>query len=86
MTTETTTSMTIVVNDEQRTVPADTTCRSLVAQITGRDVGADGRPTRGLGLGVAVAVGGSLVPRARWDATVLHDGDSVEIVTAVQGG
>jgi sulfur carrier protein len=36
--------------------------------------------------GIAVAVNGSVVPRAEWSATTLRDGDSVEIVRARQGG
>ncbi len=36
--------------------------------------------------GVAVAVNGTVVPRSRWDATVLNPGDRVEIVTAAAGG
>ena len=36
--------------------------------------------------GVAVAVDGEVVPRARWAATVLADGARVEVLTAVQGG
>jgi sulfur carrier protein len=36
--------------------------------------------------GVAVAVDGEVVPRARWDATALADGARVEVLTAVQGG
>ncbi|GAB3770374.1 sulfur carrier protein [Nocardioides ginsengisegetis] len=36
--------------------------------------------------GVAVAVNGEVVPRERHPATALHDGDVVEVVTAVQGG
>lgn len=35
--------------------------------------------------GVAVAVGGQMVPRSRWD-TPLADGDTVDVLTAVQGG
>ncbi len=37
-------------------------------------------------VGVAVAVDGAVVPRSRWSATTLGDGQAVEIVTAVQGG
>jgi sulfur carrier protein len=33
-----------------------------------------------------VAVNGEVVPRHRWPATPLRDGDAVEILTAVQGG
>lgn len=36
--------------------------------------------------GVAAAVNGELVRRADWDSTGLADGDSVEVITAVQGG
>ncbi|PZS16264.1 MAG: thiamine biosynthesis protein ThiS [Acidimicrobiales bacterium] len=36
--------------------------------------------------GMAVAVNGEVVPRSRWPATELADGDQVEVLTAVQGG
>ena len=36
--------------------------------------------------GIAVAVQGSLVPRRAWAELSLADGESVEIITAVQGG
>jgi sulfur carrier protein len=36
--------------------------------------------------GIAVAVGGEVVPRDDWPRWALSDGDAVEIVTAVQGG
>jgi thiamine biosynthesis protein ThiS len=36
--------------------------------------------------GVAVAVNGHVVPRATHEATPLHEGDSVEVIRAVQGG
>ena len=36
--------------------------------------------------GVAVAVNGAVVPKARWSVTNLVDGDDVEIIHAVQGG
>jgi sulfur carrier protein len=36
--------------------------------------------------GIAVALNGSVVPRAEWPATALKAGDSVEIVRARQGG
>jgi sulfur carrier protein len=36
--------------------------------------------------GIAVAIGDTIVRRALWDATVLKDGDRVEILTAAQGG
>lgn len=36
--------------------------------------------------GVAAAVDGAVVPRARWAATPVPDGAEVEVLTAVQGG
>jgi len=36
--------------------------------------------------GVAVAVDGSVVPRADWSNTRLSPGSSIEVLTAVQGG
>jgi sulfur carrier protein len=35
---------------------------------------------------VAAAVNGDVLPRGSWAKQVLHDGDQVEVVTAVQGG
>ena len=36
--------------------------------------------------GIAAAVNGEVVPRGDWSQRLLHDGDEVEIVGAVQGG
>ncbi|HYH60749.1 MAG TPA: sulfur carrier protein ThiS [Solirubrobacterales bacterium] len=36
--------------------------------------------------GVAVAVEGEVVPRSEWAERVLSEGESVEVVHAVQGG
>ena len=36
--------------------------------------------------GIAVALNGRVVPRAAWSATLLAEGDMVEIVRAMQGG
>ncbi|HWH32729.1 MAG TPA: sulfur carrier protein ThiS [Egibacteraceae bacterium] len=46
---------------------------------------------RALGLdpgraGVALALNGTVLPRGQWHTAELHDGDEVEILTAVQGG
>ena len=35
---------------------------------------------------VAVAVNADVVPRSRWGATALHEGDAVEVLVAVAGG
>lgn len=66
--------MTVVVNGKPRSVPEDSTVDDVVAALT-----SDPR-------GVAVAVNGEVVPRAAWAATVVHDGDRIEVLTAVQGG
>lgn len=36
--------------------------------------------------GIAVALNGAVVPRARWEATTLVPGDELEIVRIMQGG
>jgi thiazole synthase len=36
--------------------------------------------------GLAVAVDGEVVPRSEWEATTLREGQSVEVVAAIQGG
>jgi sulfur carrier protein len=67
--------MLIYVNGEQREVAAGTLVSEVVAD-------GDATPRRG----IAVAVDGSVVPRARLAETALTEGAKVEIVTAVQGG
>jgi len=36
--------------------------------------------------GIAVAVDGEVVPRARWESFALRDDARVEVLTAMQGG
>jgi len=36
--------------------------------------------------GVAIAVDGAVVPRARWDAPLLAGGEEIDIVRPLQGG
>lgn len=67
--------MLIFVNGERREVAAGTRLGHVVGD-------GDDTPRRG----VAVAVDGSVVPRARVAQTELTEGARVEIVTAVQGG
>ena len=68
--------MNIFVNGEPREVADGTTLHTVVTH-QGED-----EPRRG----IAVAVDGSVVPRARLAETTLSEGARVEIVTAVQGG
>jgi sulfur carrier protein len=64
--------MKLTVNGEPREVDDVTTLARLLVD----------QPSRG----VAVAVDGEVVPRAGWAAFRLAEGQSVEILTAVQGG
>ncbi|MGV9215801.1 sulfur carrier protein ThiS [Micromonospora sp. RB23] len=66
--------MELTVNGAGRSVAGGASVADLV-----RDVAPHQR-------GVAVAVNGEVVPRAGWPATVLRDGDRVEVLTAAQGG
>lgn len=66
--------MTLVVNGEPQEVDDGATVQDVVAL-----VGA--RPT-----GTAVAVNGDVVPRGAWGHRPLHEGDRIEVLTAVQGG
>jgi sulfur carrier protein len=52
---------------------------ATVADLVARRIAPDAR-------GVAVALNGAVVPRARWTETALSPGDRIEIVHARQGG
>lgn len=78
--------MNITLNGAQHTVADGASVTTLVSQVTGRTLAADGQATDGGKLGVAVARNAQVVPRSQWFATALADGDDVELVTAVQGG
>ncbi|AGK76652.1 sulfur carrier protein ThiS [Streptomyces microflavus] len=64
----------VTVNGEPRTLDAGTALDRLVAVLTTAPSG------------VAAAVNECVVPRGRWAATTLGEGDRVEVLTAVQGG
>ncbi|MCR0985909.1 sulfur carrier protein ThiS [Streptomyces albidoflavus] len=63
----------VSVNGERRELAAGTTLEAL-AELTSAP------------RGVAAAVNEAVVPRGAWTATVLGEGDRVEVLTAVQGG
>lgn len=67
------TTIQLDVNGERREVPAGTTVRGLCEQL-------------GLTGSVAVERNGQIVPRAQHGATVLADGDTLELVQFVGGG
>ena len=68
--------MTVTINGTRREFSEGATVASVVA----------GLPNAPEGRGVAVAVDGEVVPRARWANTELREGANVEVVVAVQGG
>jgi sulfur carrier protein len=68
--------MTVMLNGEPREVPDGATVSDVLAGI---GPGLDRR-------GTAVVVNGEVVPRTRWDAVALSDGDRVEVLGAMQGG
>ena len=77
---------TIRINDREAQLSAPATVVDAVAHTTGRELTSEGKPADGGRLGVAVALDGEVIPRSRWADTELHDGNELEIVTAVQGG
>jgi len=72
---ETANAATVKVNGVDEPLSA----RTVAALLAEREVPTTGR-------GVAVALNGTVVPRAQWATTALRDGDVVEIVRAMQGG
>jgi sulfur carrier protein len=64
----------LTVNGAGRTLPGGATVADLVRAVTDQQ------------RGLAVAVNGEVVPRTGWPATVLHEGDRVEVLSAAQGG
>ena len=67
--------MRIEVNGQTRDVRPETTIRELV-QATGVQTER----------GVAVALDGEVVPQGAWPATVVREGQKVEVLQAIQGG
>ncbi|HYC05158.1 MAG TPA: sulfur carrier protein ThiS [Azospirillaceae bacterium] len=59
--------------------PRDRAAGPLLALLAEEGVAPDAR-------GVAVAVNGAVVPRARWGGHALAEGDEIEIVKVLQGG
>jgi sulfur carrier protein len=66
----------VELNGESVELPAGATVSDALAAA---GIGAEAR-------GVAVAVGGEVVSRSEWATRALAEGESVEVVQAVQGG
>ena len=67
--------MRVSVNGVERELPTGATVADVVRSLVEA-------PERG----VAVALDGVVVPRSRWQATSLGEGQAVEVLRAVQGG
>lgn len=67
--------MRVTVNGEIREIPEGHTVQGLLDAIGLED-----------GRGVAVAVGGEVVPRSDWESTPIKEDQNIEILRAVQGG
>ncbi len=67
---------TITLNGERRDVPDGLSVEALLVHV-GRDPGLTG---------VAIAVGDRVVRRSEWAETLITDGETVEVITAAQGG
>lgn len=78
--------MELMINGQDHDLPSGTRLSAVVTRTTGRELHPDGTPVDGGRLGVAVALDAVVVPRSRWASTELADGQSIEIITAMQGG
>jgi sulfur carrier protein len=67
-------TITVHINGEARDLDPPVALDTVVAALTTSPSG------------VAAALNETVVPRTRWSATPLADGDRVEVLTAVQGG
>jgi thiazole synthase len=68
--------MRVELNGEPAELPEGATVAAAISE-----AGAGGERD-----GLAVAVDGEVVPRGAWDRTTLREGQSVEVVAAIQGG
>jgi sulfur carrier protein len=64
----------VTINGEPRDAIAGRTLADVLAEVAGTLRGS------------AVVVDGEVVPRAQWDSLAIRDGQTVEVITAVQGG
>jgi sulfur carrier protein len=68
--------MKIKINGEESSIDSGLNITEFIKhQLNGKEPG-----------GVAVAVNSSIVPKSKWNDTVINENDEIEIVTAVQGG
>ncbi len=68
--------MKLTVNGSKRAFPGLETLDQLIERLD----------LAGAPAGIAVALNDTVIPRDQWAASRLRDGDSVEVIHAVQGG
>ncbi len=78
--------MNIILNGSVHPVTDGSSLSHLVSAVTGKKLSSSGLSPDGGRLGVAVARNATVVPRSQWSATALAEGDTIELVSAVQGG
>ncbi|MFJ2620607.1 sulfur carrier protein ThiS [Glutamicibacter sp. NPDC087344] len=79
-------SIQITLNSAPLSIAPGLTVRELVTSHTGRELTEQGQAADGGTLGIAVAVDGAVVPRSAWSQRELAAGNTIELVTAAQGG
>lgn len=68
--------MKITLNGTQKSIQENLTVKQFLEQT-------DGIENR---QGIAVAINDEVVPRSEWEQRKISDGDSIEVIQAVQGG
>lgn len=67
--------MNIKVNGESASVEARSLSEFITKHLNGKEPN-----------GIAVAVNEMVIPKSKWETTTINENDSIEIITAVQGG
>lgn len=80
------TFLNITVNSLTVEVSSETTLREFIATHIGKELDSDSKAKDGSKLGVAAALDGAVVPRSLWNERKFREGQSLDIVTAAQGG
>lgn len=68
--------MRVLLNGEPQELPTPCTVADLLRRLQ----------LEATSIGLAVAVNRQVIPRSAWEATLLKEGDQVELVYARQGG
>ncbi|MFW0111728.1 sulfur carrier protein ThiS [Rothia sp. P5766] len=73
--------MNILLNGQPTTLPETATVLTAVEHLHGSSLAQE--DTR---RGIAIARNQTVIPRSTWQDTPLAEGDTLEVITAVQGG